>query len=95
MITGNTRQVVDRGGGYTTCSYVVSKPGDYSIHIKWDGEHVPDSPTDVFIAPNNEDAKKANVRDMKDRGVEVNQMYFSLIRHCLRTVGGKTASVVH
>merc|ERR1712038_723769 len=65
--------VVDRGHGYTTVSYKVSKEGDYGIHIKFDEEHVPDSPCNVHIVPHAEGANKVEVIGLKDRGLGINK----------------------
>lgn len=63
-------KVVDRGHGYTTVSYVVSKPGDYGVHVKYNDTHVPDSPAKVYIAPESGDAKKVCVQGLRDRGLD-------------------------
>lgn len=65
--------VVDRGGGYTTVSYVVDREGEYGVHVKWDDQHVPDSPAMVYICPEAADARKVTVQALKDRGLEVNK----------------------
>lgn len=65
--------VEDRGQGYTTVSYKVSKEGEYGIHIKYDGQHVPDSPTFVYIAPECGDAKMVTVHGVRDRGINVDK----------------------
>ena len=78
--------MVDRGHGYTTCSYKVSKEGEYGIHVKYNDEHVPDSPTMVYIAPEAGDAKLCTVHGLRDRGLEVcsNDILLLLThyRHC-------------
>jgi len=66
-------KVVDRGQGYTTVSYQVSREGEYGIHIKYDGQHVPDSPTFVYIAPECGDAKMVTVHGIRDRGLNVDK----------------------
>ena len=63
--------VVDRGHGYTTVGYKVKKEGEYGIHVKYDDEHVPDSPSMVYIAPEAGDAKLVTVHGLRDRGLEV------------------------
>jgi filamin len=64
-------EVVDRGHGYTTVNYKVSKEGEYGIHVKYDEEHVPDSPSMVYIAPESGDAKKVTVHGIRDRGNDI------------------------
>ena len=63
--------VVDRGHGYTTVGYKVKKEGEYGIHVKYNDEHVPDSPSMVYIAPEAGDAKMVTVHGLRDRGLEV------------------------
>lgn len=60
--------VEDRGQGYTTVSYKVTKEGEYGIHVKYNDVHVPDSPTFVYIAPESGDAKHVTVEGIRDRG---------------------------
>lgn len=63
--------VVDRGFGYTTVSYVVAEPGEYGIHVKFDDLHVQQSPLMVNIIPQSTEAKKVSVHSIRDRGLEV------------------------
>ena len=46
--------------------------GDYGIHVKYNDEHVPDSPATVRIVPVSADAKKITLIGLRDRGLEVN-----------------------
>jgi filamin len=64
-------ELVDRGNGYTTVSYMVEKSGEYMIHVKYDDVHVPDSPCKVFIAPESGEAKNVTIHGLRDRGLEV------------------------
>lgn len=64
-------KVVDRGQGYTTVSYKVSKKGDYGVHVKYDDQHVPDSPSQLHIAPESGDAKLVCLSGLRDRGMDV------------------------
>lgn len=66
-------RVEDRGHGYTTVSYKVAKEGEYGVHVKYNGEHVPDSPTFVYIAPESGDAKMVIVEGLRDRGQPVDK----------------------
>jgi filamin len=66
-------KLVDRHGGYVTVCYVVSKEGDYGIHVKYNDEHVPDSPATVHIVPVSADAKKITIVGVRDRGLELNR----------------------
>ena len=46
--------------------------GEYGVHIKYDEQHVPDSPVIVQCIPASEDAKACTVHGLRDRGLEVN-----------------------
>ena len=39
--------------------------------MKYNDEHVPDSPTMVYVAPESGDAKLCTVHGLKDRGLDV------------------------
>jgi len=45
--------------------------GDYGIHVKYNDEHVPNSPAFVHIAPESKDAALVTVHGLKDRGLDV------------------------
>lgn len=62
--------VVDRGNGYITVGYIVSKEGEYGVHVKFNDEHVPESPTVVRVLPTSMDAKKITIVGLRDRGLE-------------------------
>jgi hypothetical protein len=47
--------------------------GDYGIHVKFNDEHVPDSPTTVHVVPVSADAKKITIAGLRDRGLEVSK----------------------
>jgi len=49
--------------------------GDYGIHVKYNDEHVPNSPAFVHIAPESKDAALVTVHGLKDRGLEVRKSY--------------------
>lgn len=71
--------LVDRNCGYITCSWVVPKEGDYGVHVKFNDEHVPDSPANVHVTPVSADAKKITIVGIRDRGLEANKpVTFSL-----------------
>jgi len=65
--------LVDRHAGYVTVCYVVSKEGDYGIHVKLNEEHVPESPVNVHVVPVSADAKKVSIVGLRDRGLELNK----------------------
>jgi filamin len=63
--------ISDKGNGFVMVSYKTAKEGEYGIHIKFNDEHVPDSPVMVNITPESKDAKKCSVHGIKDRGLEI------------------------
>lgn len=66
-------EVVDKGNGYVTVGYIVSAEGEYGVHIKFNDEHIPDSPVTVKILPMSRDAKKIVIIGLRDRGLEPNR----------------------
>lgn len=52
--------------------------GDYGIHVKFNDEHVPDSPATVHIVPVSADAKKITIAGLRDRGLEVSKNLFKI-----------------
>jgi len=61
----------DLGAGFTIVDYTVAREGDYAIHIKYNGEHVPESPLNVHIVPHSEGANLVTVSGIRDRGLEI------------------------
>jgi len=47
--------------------------GEYGVHVKFNDEHVPESPATLYIAPESGDAKKITLVGLRDRGLEVSQ----------------------
>ena len=58
---------------YTTCFFLA---GEYGIHVKYNDEHVPDSPAMVYIAPESKDAKLVTIQGLRDRGLPVCGLFF-------------------
>jgi filamin len=63
--------VIDKGNGYVTVGYVVDKEGEYGVHVKFNDEHVPESPAIVRVLPLSVDAKKVEIIGLRDRGLDV------------------------
>lgn len=59
--------------GYTMVSYKVSKEGDYGIHVKYNDEHVPNSPAVVHVSPESKDAQLITLHALRDRGLDVDK----------------------
>ncbi|XP_035708450.1 filamin-A isoform X3 [Folsomia candida] len=51
----------DRKDGSCYVSYVVTEPGEYRVGIKFNDQHIPDSPYKVYISPSVADARKVEV----------------------------------
>lgn len=62
--------VVDRGNGYITVGYVVALEGEYGVHVKFNDEHVPESPASVRVLPTSTDAKKVTLVGLRERGLD-------------------------
>lgn len=62
-----------RPNGFLGVSYKVSKPGMYGIHVKFNDEHIPNSPYMVNIAPDSGIARTVTVHALKDRGLAVDK----------------------
>lgn len=73
-------EATDRGNGYITVGYVVSKEGEYGVHVKFNDEHVPESPIPVRVLPTSIDAKKVTIVGLRDRGQDPGKpVVFSLM----------------
>uniref|UniRef100_A0A671S761 Filamin-C-like n=1 Tax=Sinocyclocheilus anshuiensis TaxID=1608454 RepID=A0A671S761_9TELE len=63
----------DRKDGSCGVAYVVQEPGDYEVSIKFNDEHIPDSPFIVPIASVSDDARLLTVTSLQEMGLKVNQ----------------------
>ncbi|XP_056278637.1 filamin-A isoform X2 [Pseudoliparis swirei] len=63
----------DRKDGSSGVSYVVQEPGDYEVSIRFNDEHVPDSPFVVPVASPSDDARRLTVASLQESGLKVNQ----------------------
>uniref|UniRef100_A0A8C8SM06 Filamin C n=1 Tax=Pelusios castaneus TaxID=367368 RepID=A0A8C8SM06_9SAUR len=63
----------DRKDGSCGVSYIVQEPGDYEVSIKFNDEHVPDSPFVVPVASPSDDARRLTVTSLQETGLKVNQ----------------------
>jgi filamin len=63
----------DHKDGTCGVSYVCSEPGEYQISIKFNDEHIPESPFTAYISPPIGDAKKLTVQSFRNKGFEVNK----------------------
>lgn len=90
-------KIEERPHGFLGVSYKVEKPGQYGIHIKWNDEHIPNSPFKVTIAPDGGSARQVTIHAFKDRGLAIEKpATFTVsfngaagqLHSCLRTPSG-------
>ncbi|XP_012939324.2 filamin-A-like [Aplysia californica] len=60
----------DKKDGSCNVTYQVSEPGEYYVSVKFNDEHIPDSPFRVNITPSIGDARKLSVQSLQDRGLQ-------------------------
>ncbi|XP_065817657.1 filamin-A isoform X2 [Labrus bergylta] len=63
----------DRKDGSSGVSYIVQEPGDYEVSIRFNDEHIPDSPIIVPVASPSDDARRLTVASLQESGLKVNQ----------------------
>jgi len=47
--------------------------GEYLVSVKFNDQHIPDSPFKVYLAPSTGDIQKLNVSDLQEHGLQVNR----------------------
>jgi len=62
----------DRKDGSCYVSYVVEEPGEYSVGIRFNDEHIPESPYKVFIVPKAGHADKVKITNLEEEQVVLN-----------------------
>ncbi|KAJ8682417.1 hypothetical protein QAD02_018209 [Eretmocerus hayati] len=70
----------DRKDGSCYVSYVVSEPGDYRVGIKFNEQHIPDSPHKLYISPAVGDAHKLEVAQFPECSIVPDKPYTFLVR---------------
>ncbi|CAL8242354.1 unnamed protein product [Merluccius merluccius] len=63
----------DRKDGSCGVAYVVQEPGDYEVSVKFNDEHIPDSPFIVPIATLSDDARRLTITSLQEMGLKVGQ----------------------
>ncbi|XP_040261123.1 filamin-A isoform X5 [Bufo bufo] len=63
----------DRKDGSCGVSYIVQEPGDYEVSVKFNDEHIPDSPFIVPVGSTSDDARRLTVSSLQESGLKVNQ----------------------
>ncbi|KAF7664185.1 hypothetical protein LDENG_00185990 [Lucifuga dentata] len=83
----------DRKDGSCGVSYIAQEPGDYEISVKFNEQHIPDSPYLVpVVAPVN-DARRLTVTGLQESGLKVNHPASFAVR--LNGAQGKMEAKVH
>uniref|UniRef100_A0A8C2CFI5 Filamin C, gamma a (actin binding protein 280) n=1 Tax=Cyprinus carpio TaxID=7962 RepID=A0A8C2CFI5_CYPCA len=62
----------DRKDGSCGVIYIVQEPGDYEVSIKFNNEHIPDSPFIVPVATLSDDARRLTVESLQ-KDLKINQ----------------------
>ncbi|XP_010571776.1 PREDICTED: filamin-A-like, partial [Haliaeetus leucocephalus] len=63
----------DRKDGSCGVSYVVQEPGDYEVSVKFNEEHIPESPFVVTAAAPCDAARRLTVSSLQESGLKVHQ----------------------
>nr|AAA58939.1 filamin [Gallus gallus] len=63
----------DHKDGSCGVSYIVQEPGNYEVSIKFNDEHIPESPYLVPIIAPSDDARRLTVTSLQESGLKVNQ----------------------
>ncbi|KAL8611652.1 hypothetical protein ACOMHN_065130 [Nucella lapillus] len=63
----------DRKDGSCGVTYTINEPGEYYISIKFNDEHIPESPFRVPVTPSIGDARKISITALQERGLQVNK----------------------
>ncbi|TMS38553.1 hypothetical protein L596_005251 [Steinernema carpocapsae] len=83
----------DHKNGNCHLEYKVQKPGEYVVAVKFNDQHIPDSPFKVFIAPSTGEARKLELASFPDMGLPVGKACtFTVLTH--RARGHLEAKVV-
>ncbi|XGW29369.1 hypothetical protein V3C99_008859 [Haemonchus contortus] len=73
--------------------YKVAQPGEYLVAIKFNDQHIPDSPFKVFIAPATGEVRKLELAQFHDQGIPAGKAFtFTVLTH--RANGHLEAKVV-
>ncbi|XP_021099603.1 filamin-B isoform X8 [Heterocephalus glaber] len=83
----------DHKNGSCGVSYIAQEPGNYEVSIKFNDEHIPESPYLVPIIAPSDDARRLTVMSLQESGLKVNQPASFAIR--LNGAKGKIDAKVH
>uniref|UniRef100_A0A672YRV6 Filamin B n=1 Tax=Sphaeramia orbicularis TaxID=375764 RepID=A0A672YRV6_9TELE len=83
----------DRKDGSCGVSYIAQEPGDYEISVKFNDQHIPDSPYLVPVMAPVNDARRLTVTGLQESGLKVNHPASFAVR--LNGAHGKMEAEVH
>ncbi|XP_053890944.1 filamin-B isoform X4 [Malaclemys terrapin pileata] len=83
----------DHKDGSCGVSYIAQDPGNYEVSIKFNDEHIPESPYLVPVIEPSDDARRLTVTSLQESGLKVNQPASFAIR--LNGAKGKIDAKVH
>uniref|UniRef100_A0A8C4YNW1 Filamin B n=1 Tax=Gopherus evgoodei TaxID=1825980 RepID=A0A8C4YNW1_9SAUR len=83
----------DRKDGSCGVSYIAQEPGNYEVSIKFNDEHIPESPYLVPVIEPSDDARRLTVTSLQESGLKVNQPASFAVR--LNGAKGKIDAKVH
>ncbi|XP_051967093.1 filamin-B-like isoform X2 [Xyrauchen texanus] len=83
----------DRKDGSCGVSYTAQEPGDYEVSIKFNDEHIPDSPFLVPVCAPVDDARRLTVISLQESGLKANQPVSFAVR--LNGAKGNLDAKVH
>nr|XP_056708864.1 filamin-B isoform X3 [Euleptes europaea] len=83
----------DHKDGSCGVSYIAQEPGNYEVSIKFNDEHIPESPYLVPVIAPSDDARRLTVMSLQESGLKVNQPASFAIR--LNGAKGKIDAKVH
>lgn len=74
----------DRKDGSCGVSYLCTEPGEYMVSVKFNDQHIPDSPFKVYVSPATGDMQKLSITSMQQQGLQVgivfSQMYCGIYK---------------
>uniref|UniRef100_A0A8K9UNL9 Calponin-homology (CH) domain-containing protein n=1 Tax=Oncorhynchus mykiss TaxID=8022 RepID=A0A8K9UNL9_ONCMY len=75
MVEGPSKAEItfeDRKDGSSGVSYMVQESGNYEVSVRFNEEHIPDSPFVVPVASPSDDARRLTVAGLQESGLKVN-----------------------
>ncbi|KAM8868125.1 filamin B a isoform 1-T1 [Synchiropus picturatus] len=83
----------DRKDGSCGVSYIAQEPGDYEIGVKFNDQHIPDSPFLVPVVAQKNDSRRLTVSGLQESGLKPNHPASFAVR--LNGAQGKLEAKVH